>query len=120
VEGFFDVCRLVGLTGRQGVCMPAGNVRGLVLRKDVRAAIEQGEFHIYPITTVDEGLELLTGIEAGAPRDEGTLHWLVDRRLRSMAADLRSFGASKETRIVAEKQPKESPPGPPKTPDDQP
>jgi lon-related putative ATP-dependent protease len=120
VEGFFDVCRLVGLTGRQGVCMPDSNVKGLILKKDVRDAIEQGQFHIYPIRTVDEGLELLTGIKAGSPDEEGTLHGLVNKRLRSMAEQLRSFGASRETRIVSQAVGKEPSPGPPKTPDDQP
>jgi predicted ATP-dependent protease len=120
VEGFFDVCRVVGLNGQQGVCLPASNVRGIVLRDDVRRAIREGRFHIYPIATVDEGLELLTGIKAGSPEEEGTLHWLVDRRLRSMAAELRSFGAARETRIVAPGSREERPPEPPKTPDDQP
>jgi predicted ATP-dependent protease len=120
VEGFYDVCRLVGLTGRQGVCMPASNVRGLVLKRDVRAAIQEGKFHIYSISSVDDGLEILTGFAAGSPQEEGTLHWLVDRRLRSMAEDLRSFGIHRETRVVADKEHAEPEPGPPKTPDDQP
>jgi predicted ATP-dependent protease len=120
VEGFFDVCRVVGLTGKQGVCVPASNVRGLILRDDVRKAIEDGEFHIYPIDTVEEGLELLTGVKAGSPGEAATLHHLVDERLRSMAEDLRSFGAPRETRVIAPGGKEEKPPEPPKTPDDQP
>jgi predicted ATP-dependent protease len=120
VEGFFDVCRMVGLTGKQGVCLPAANVRGLVLKKEVREAIAAGKFHLYAIRTVDEGLELLTGFKAGSPEEESTLHWMVDNRLRSMARELRSFGSTRETRIVPESGREEKTPEPPKTPDDQP
>jgi predicted ATP-dependent protease len=120
VEGFFDVCRLTGLTGNQGVCIPASNVKGLILRDDVRKAIADGDFHVYAIETVEEGLELLTGFKAGSPEEEGTLHRLVDERLRSMAEDLRAFGAARETRVVAPAGMEEKPPEPPKTPDDQP
>jgi predicted ATP-dependent protease len=120
VEGFYDVCRVAGLTGKQGVCIPASNVRSLVLRDDVREAIGQGKFHIYGIETVDQGLELLTGVKAGSPGESGTVHHKVDGRLRSMAEDLRSFGATRETRVVAPPAGGERPPAPPKTPDDQP
>ena len=120
VEGFFDVCRVTELTGKQGVCIPASNVKGLVLRDDVRKAIEDGEFHVYAIETVDQGLELLTGVKAGSPEEDGTLHHLVDKHLRSMAETLRSFGAPRETRVVAPTGKEEHTPGPPKTPGDQP
>ncbi len=120
VEGFFDVCRVTGLTGKQGVCIPASNIRGLVLRDDVRKAIDEGRFHIYAIENVDQGLELLTGIKAGAPEEEGTLHGLVDKRLRSMAGELRAFGGTRETRVVTHTGGDEKPPAPPGTPDDQP
>jgi predicted ATP-dependent protease len=62
VEGFFDVCREIGLTGTQGVLLPAANVRNLVLRNDVIGAIEQGEFHLWAVEHIEEGLEILTGI----------------------------------------------------------
>jgi lon-related putative ATP-dependent protease len=120
IEGFFDVCRVAGLTGKQGVCIPASNVRSIVLRDDVRKAIEGGRFHIYPIETIEEGLELMTGVKAGSPEEEGTLHHLVDSRLRSMAEELRSFGAPKETRVVVPAGGGAKHPEPPKTPDDQP
>lgn len=120
VEGFFDVCHTVGLTGEQGVCIPASNTRNLILRHDVRAAIAEGKFHIYPIETVDEGLELLTGYKAGTTEEEGTLHWLIDQRLAEMAQDLVRFGAARESKTVPAAQRAPQPPGPPKTPDDQP
>ncbi len=70
IEGFFDVCRAQGLTGEQGVLIPTANVRHLMLRDDVQEAVSEKKFHIYAISTVKEGIELLTGISAGEP-DEG-------------------------------------------------
>jgi ATP-dependent Lon protease len=97
VEGFFDVCKETGLTGHQGVCIPASNVQNVVLRKEVRQAIADGKFHLYPIKDVDEGLELLSGVKAGAPDQEGTFHWLVDQKLLAMAEVLHSFDTGRET-----------------------
>jgi len=71
IEGFFDVCQARGLTGDQGVLIPAANVRHLMLRPDVVDAAAAGRFHVYPVTTVDEALSLLSGMEAGAPDDAG-------------------------------------------------
>ncbi len=120
IEGFFDVCRVVGLTGQQGVCIPQSNVKNLILRKDVRQAIADSEFHIYPIRTVDEGLELLTGFKAGSPDEEGTIHWRVEQRLSEMAETLRGMAALRETRIMPGTQDQQGPPAPPPLPDDQP
>jgi lon-related putative ATP-dependent protease len=72
IEGFYDACRLRGLTGRQGVIIPRANARNLMLRRDVVDAVASGRFHVYPIATVDEGLEILTGRPAGARRTDGT------------------------------------------------
>lgn len=71
IEGFFDVCRLKGLSGDQGVLMPRANLRNLMLRPDVVEAIKEGKFHIYAVSTIDEGIEVLTGVEAGAGDSEG-------------------------------------------------
>jgi Lon-like ATP-dependent protease len=73
--------------------MPIQNVQGLVLRPEVVDAIRAGTFHLYPIRTIDEGLEVLTGVKAGSVSEEGTLHWRVQRRLRQLAEGLRHFGA---------------------------
>lgn len=94
VEGFFATCRAVGLTGSQGVILPAQNVKELVLRTEVTAAIRDGQFHLYPIRTVDEGLEILTGVKAGGTEEEGTVHYLVSQRLRALAEGLRRFEAA--------------------------
>jgi predicted ATP-dependent protease len=93
IEGFLDVCRVQGLTGRQGVMIPAANVRNLVLRADVIEVVAQEQFHIYPIRTIDEGIELLTGVRAGTVEEEGTVNGLVSRRLRELASGLKAFGA---------------------------
>jgi lon-related putative ATP-dependent protease len=96
IEGFFDVCRAAALTGDQGVIIPESNVQNLMLREDVVEAVEQGRFHVYPIRSVDQGIEILTGRPAGergpdGAFPEGTLNRLVDQRLREMADRLRAF-----------------------------
>ncbi len=71
IEGFFDVCNARGLTGEQGVIIPARNVRHLMLREDVVEAVRQGRFHIWAVSTVDEGIGILTGVEAGERDEKG-------------------------------------------------
>ena len=92
IEGFYDVCRENGLTGTQGVIIPQSNVRNLMLRPDVVEAIRSGQFHIYPIAHVDQGLELLTGVPAGDAETPDTVHGLVNARLRQLARDMVAFG----------------------------
>jgi lon-related putative ATP-dependent protease len=91
IEGFFDSCKITGMTGGQGVVMPASNVRHLMLRRDVVAAAAEGRFAVWPIDTVDQGLELLTGIPAGEPAADGTypagtLNQRIAARLDALAA----------------------------------
>ena len=91
IEGFFDACRVAGFTGRQGVIIPASNVKHLMLRRDIVAAAEEGRFVIVPMDTVDQGLELLTGIPAGQPDADGdyppgTLNQRIAARLDAFAA----------------------------------
>jgi len=80
IEGFFDVCKTAGFTGRQGVVIPASNVKHLMLRGDVIAAVEAGQFRVVPMTTIDEGLEVLTGVAS-------------DRITEKIAARLDDFAA---------------------------
>ncbi len=94
IEGFFDICRTRGLTGQQGVMIPAANVRNLILRPDVIEAVERGQFHIYPIRTIDDGIALLTGVRAGSSEEEGTVNGMVNKRLRELATNLKAFSAS--------------------------
>lgn len=98
IEGFFDVCRAKGLTGSQGVMIPHQNVRNLMLRGDVVEAVAAGKFHIYPVKTIDEGIEILTGVAAGTKAEDGryepdTVHGLVERELERLALSLKAFGA---------------------------
>lgn len=72
IEGFFEICRINGLNGKQGVIIPYQNVKNLVLSDEVVEAVEKGLFHIYPIKTVDEGIEILTGVPAGERLPDGT------------------------------------------------
>ncbi len=96
IEGFFDVCRERGLTGTQGVVIPRANLGDLMLREDVVAAVGQGKFHIYAVETIDEGMELLTGVPAGKPNRKGeypagTVNALVKARLKELAEAFRRF-----------------------------
>ena len=96
IEGFYDVCRSRGLTGTQGVIMPRRNVQDLMLRRDVVDAVAAGKFHVYPVATIDEGIEILTGVEAGAAREdgtfeEGTVNALVDAELKRLAQGWKAF-----------------------------
>ncbi len=97
IEGFFDVCKAHGLTGQQGVLIPAANVRNLILRADVVQAVADGQFHIYPVQTIDQGIELLSGVRAGAVDEPETINGRVSRRLRELAVRIRKFGAQKQT-----------------------
>lgn len=96
IEGYFDVCRERGLTGEEGVIIPAPNVKHLMLRDDVVQAVADGKFRVYAIETIDQGLELLGGRPAGA-RDsrgvfpKGSLNQLVEARLLSFAEHARAF-----------------------------
>jgi len=97
IEGFFDVCKASGLPGDQGVVIPAANLPNLVLRDDVVDAVQKGQFHVYAVKAIDEGIELLTGMPAGEQRPdgsypEGTVNHLVDQKLRSYARLLRELG----------------------------
>ena len=71
IEGFFDVCSHQGLTGDQGVIIPRTNVADLMLREDVIQAVEDGKFNIYAVDTVDDGIEILTGMKAGTADKNG-------------------------------------------------
>lgn len=96
IEGFFEVCKAKGFNGTQGVMIPASNTRDLMLKEEVVEAVKGGKFHIYPVLTIDEGIEILTGTRAGARRPDGTyeedtVNYLVNERLREMAERLTEF-----------------------------
>ncbi len=101
IEGFFDVCKAKGLTGKQGVMIPHLNIDDLMLRKDVVEAVRKGQFHIYPVKTIDHGIEILTGMEAGERIQdggfkEGTVNDLVDKKLRDLGKKIKEFEGGEE------------------------
>lgn len=98
IEGFYDVCRRKGLTGEQGVLIPRANLPNLMLRSDVVEAVERGEFHVYAVGNIDEGIEILTGVLAGVPDDKGnfpesTVNYRVARQLRQYSERMKQLGA---------------------------
>jgi lon-related putative ATP-dependent protease len=99
IEGFFKVCEMKGLTGEQGVMIPQSNVEHLMLRDEVVEAVRGGKFHIYPVSTIDEGIELLTGIQAGEQDEAGnypkdTVNFAVRSRLKELADKVKSYSFS--------------------------
>ena len=101
IEGFFAVCKAKGLTGTQGVLIPASNVKHLMLRDEVVEAVAAGKFHIYAVSTIDEGIALLTGREAGEKMADGfypekTVNWAVQQKVWELAAKVRAFSSNAE------------------------
>jgi lon-related putative ATP-dependent protease len=101
VEGFFDICKKKGLNGRQGVIIPAKNVENLMLKQEVVESVKEGRFHIWPISTMEDGVEILTGMKAGALKPDGsypknTLFRKVDERLLELAEIASKFGKEEQ------------------------
>ncbi|MBZ5496447.1 MAG: AAA family ATPase [Acidobacteriia bacterium] len=95
IEGFYDVCKAKGLTGDQGVMIPIQNIKNLMLRPDVVEAVKQGKFHLYAVRSINEGIEILTGLPAGVKVNgcypEGTINQRVEQRLKDFAEGLKKF-----------------------------
>ena len=101
IEAFFDICKYKGLTGRQGVIIPAKNTPNLMLKQEVIRAVKEGQFHLWAISTIEEGIEILTGLEAGTLQPdgtypEGTFFRKVDDRLAELGEIVRKFGKEGE------------------------
>ncbi len=99
IEGFFEVCKAKGLNGAQGVIIPHQNVKDLMLQRHVVDAVEKGQFHIYPVKYIDEGIEILTRRKAGEMLDDGTyekgtINYLVDERLKELADKWKNYRLS--------------------------
>jgi predicted ATP-dependent protease len=115
VEGFFEACRARGLTGKQGVIVPKANLPELMLRADVVQAVKDGKFHIYAVGTVDEGIELLTGVPAGKPDAKGnypekTVSGRVMQRLAELAQLYQDFKPDKNNKKKPAKKKKKPKP----------
>ena len=96
IEGFFEICKIKGLSGKQGVMIPESNVQNLMIKEEIVEALKNGKFHIYSVKTIDEGIEVLTDIKAGKRQQDGTfpkdtVNYLVDKNLREMAERLKDF-----------------------------
>jgi lon-related putative ATP-dependent protease len=96
IEGFFEICKAKGFNGKQGVMIPESNVQNLMLKEEIVEAVKAGQFRIYSVTSIDEGIEVLTGVKAGDRRPDGafekdTVNYLVDQRLREMAEKLKQL-----------------------------
>jgi lon-related putative ATP-dependent protease len=101
IEGFYSVCKLKGLNGKQGVMIPHQNVSNLALNDEVIEAVRQGQFHIYPVETIDQGIEILTGVPAGELTDgetyrAGTVNALVSKKLKEYTDTLIKLGKEAE------------------------
>lgn len=110
IEGFFDICRARGLNEEQGVLIPKSNVQHLMLREDVVEAVKNGQFAIYAVGTIDEGIEILTGVKAGERGSEGrfpagTINRLVEDKLKSFAERGRNFARSRDSSEAATETP---------------
>jgi lon-related putative ATP-dependent protease len=115
IEGFFDLCKARGLSGDQGVLIPATNVKNLMLRRDVVEAVETGQFRVYPVTHIDEGIEILTGLAAGTPNKQGkypkgTVNRIVADRLDQMAKKRRAIERKSRTPAPAQRVDKDEAP----------
>jgi lon-related putative ATP-dependent protease len=109
IEGFFEVCRVRGLSGEQGVIIPASNTKNLMLHPDVVEAVRRGEFHIYEVRSVDEAITLLTGVEAGEPNEEGeypegTVNARAFERLHEMTLIRQHYAEHAKEREEAEQE----------------
>lgn len=96
IEGFFTMCKVFGLTGSQGVLIPIHNIPNVMLGAEASRAVEEGQFHVYPIRTVDEGLELLSGKTAGERNAKGffpkdSFNALIEHRLKEMANQVKNY-----------------------------
>jgi lon-related putative ATP-dependent protease len=110
IEGFHDICRVIGFTGDQGVVMPSRNRHNLMLRKDVLQSVRQGDFQVYAVENVDQAIELLTGVEAGVRAEdgsypEGSINARVDSRLKEIGQAMRQFGRGSRDGATPEKEP---------------
>jgi lon-related putative ATP-dependent protease len=124
IEGFFDICGARGLTGAQGVIVPAANAKHLMVRREVVDAVDTGQFHVYAVNTIDEALELLSGLPAGQPDEqgayqEGSANFRVAARLLELALVRQAYAqmSVKIKRVREAKKPPAPKPPPPKKPD---
>ncbi len=96
IEGYFEICRQVGLNGEQGVMVPSANVGNLMLKEEVVTAVKDGKFHIWAVDTIDDGIEILTGVPAGSIWEDGTVFGMVNAALNIYADRMKQFSGDRE------------------------
>ncbi|NWF89951.1 MAG: AAA family ATPase [Ignavibacteriaceae bacterium] len=108
IEGFFDVCKANGLTGKQGVIIPTQNIQELMLRNDIIEAVTKGQFHIYAISRVEEGIEILTGRKAGNKTikgyEPGSVFDLVEKKIKDLYAKSKAVKPANETQLIKKRE----------------
>jgi predicted ATP-dependent protease len=101
IEGYYESCKAKGLTGEQGVMIPKANMKNLMLKQEVVEAVEEDMFHLWAVKTIDEGIEVLTGIKPGELQEdgtypEGTVNYMVQERLNRMARKAKKYGEAEK------------------------
>ena len=91
IEGYFEVCKILGFNGEQGIMIPASNVQNLMLKEEVIEAVRQNNFKIWAVDTIDDGMEVLTGMKAGTIEEEGSINWMVNKTLNEYSEKLKEF-----------------------------
>lgn len=108
IEGFFDICSIKGLTGNQGVIFPVQNIRDLMLKEEVIEAVKKKKFHLYPISRVEEGIEILTGVKAGKKLthgyEQGTVFHLVEEKIKELYAKARQIRQSEKEKSIKKRK----------------
>ena len=108
IEGFYEVCKSRGLTGKQGVIIPSLNVKELMLREDVIQSVKEGKFHIYAIKRVEEGIEILTGVKGGTKTKKGyepdSVFHLVEKKIKELYAKSRAMRGSSNKNLPKKKK----------------
>jgi lon-related putative ATP-dependent protease len=110
IEGFFEVCKSRGLTGKQGVIIPVQNVKELMLNEEIIKAVSEGKFHIYSIKRIEEGIEILTGIKAGKKIKKGyepnSVFYLVEKKIKEMHAKAKALSKKQQANRFSSKKKK--------------
>ena len=91
IEGYFEVCKIMGLNGEQGIMIPSSNIQNLMLKEDVIEAVRQNKFKIWAIDTIDDGIEVLTGLHSGSIEEEGSIKWMINKTLMEYSETLKEF-----------------------------
>lgn len=96
IEGYYEVCKILGFTGEQGVIIPASNLQNLMLKEEVLTAVENNQFTIWAVDTIDDGIEILTGVRSGSPEEEGTVAYLVNKALNEYANRMKEYSSEED------------------------